>query len=246
MSETAIFVDGPNGRLAARTTKGRGPGVFWLGGYGSDMTGTKAAFLAEWTQREGRAFVRFDYSGHGISAGRFADGTVGAWLEDALAVFDALTEGPQIVVGSSMGGWIAALLALRRPERLAGAAFIAPAPDFTEELIWKSLSSADRKRLLRDGRIEEPSPYGGTSVITRRLVEEGRGHLLLGAPIDIIVPVRILHGMRDEDVPWAHGLRFAERLVSNDVELHLIKSGDHRLSAPADLERLRKTVESLG
>jgi len=246
MSEKTMFVEGPNGRLAARRIKGRGPGIFWLGGFASDMTGTKAEFLARWAEAERRAFLRFDYSGHGGSEGRFEDGTIGAWTEDALAVFDACAEGPQILVGSSMGGWIAALLALRRPERVSAAVFIAPAPDFTEELIWKSLSDGDRERLLRDGRIEAPSPYGGTTLITRRLVEEGRRHLLLGAPISIYCPVRILQGMADMDVPFMHAIRFAGLLASPDVAATLIKAGDHRLSGPADLERLRRTVESLG
>lgn len=245
MSARNSFIDGPNGRLAFRRQRGEGPGAFWLGGFASDMTGTKANFLADWAARAGRAFVRFDYSGHGASAGRFADGTISAWLDDALAVFDALTDGPQVLVGSSMGGWMASLLALRRAERIAGLALVAPAPDFTEELIWKELPDAERAQLMREGRIEEPSPYGGTSVITRRLIEDGRKHLVLGAPIAIERPVRILHGMKDVDVPYAHALRFADRLASRDVILTLIKEGDHRLSSEPDLARLASAVEGL-
>ncbi|NWG71530.1 MAG: alpha/beta hydrolase [Parvularculaceae bacterium] len=245
MTELATTIEGPNGRLAARRIAGEEPGVFWLGGFASDMTGTKAAFLSDWAVRAGRAFVRFDYSGHGASQGRFEDGTIGAWTSDALAVFDALAEGPQILVGSSMGAWIATLLALARPEQLKGCVFIAPAPDFTEELIWKQLGEEKKERLMRDGRLVERTSDGGTSVITRRLVEEGRGRLVLGRPIPVSCPVRILHGMNDEEVPFRHAVRFAEQLVSGDLELTLVKAGDHRLSTPADLERLRLAIASL-
>lgn len=245
MIDPVSFLEGPNGRLAYRRLAGAGPGVMWLGGFASDMTGTKANHLADWAARSGRAFVRFDYSGHGLSAGRFRDGAIGAWLDDALGVLDTLTEGPQILVGSSMGGWIASLMTLRRKDRVAGLVLIAPAPDFTEELIWKGLSKADRKRLTRDGRIEEPSPYGGTTIVTLRLVEDGRDHLLMGGPVDIGCPVRILQGMKDADVPYAHALRFADLLASRDVELTLVKDGDHRLSNEPDLRRLEETVERL-
>ena len=237
---------GPSGRIAWKRVRGRGPALFWLGGFASDMTGTKAAHLARSALTEGRAFLRFDYSGHGASEGRFEDGSISGWTEDALAVFDSLAEGPQIVIGSSMGGWIASLLALKRPRRVAALVFIAPAPDFTDALIWASMDEATRERLMREGRIVEPSPYGGVTFITRRLIEDGRRNLLLGGPIAIACPVRILHGMKDEEVPFAHALRFAEGIASPDVEITLVKDGDHRLSRPADLDLLWRTIAALG
>lgn len=240
------FLNGPNGRLAYRRLEGRAPGLVWLGGFKSDMTGTKAAFIADWAAKNRRACLRFDYSGHGESDGRFEDGTISAWLDDALAAFDALTTGPQILIGSSMGGWIAALLALRRPERIAAIVFIAPAPDFTEALMWREMNEETRERLLREGRIEEASEYSDApTIITRALIEDGRRHLLLGGPVEITCPVRILQGMADPDVPWRHALRFAEAIEGGDVELTLVKTGDHRLSAPADLERLGATISRL-
>lgn len=239
------FVNGPTGQIACARQDGRGPGVVFFGGFASDMTGTKACFLADWAAHANRAFLRFDYSGHGASEGRFEDGSISRWTADALAAFDALTEGPQILVGSSMGGWIASLLALRRSERIAACVFIAPAPDFTEELMWRSMDEDARDRLMREGRIEEPSPYGGTTVITKMLIEDGRRNLILEGPIAIRCPVRILQGMKDEDVPYAHALRFAAQIVSTDLEATLIKNGDHRLSSPAELERLKRTVEGL-
>lgn len=238
------FLRGPNGRLAFRRRDGAGPGLVWFGGFAADMTGTKAAFLAGWTKAEGRAFLRFDYSGHGQSEGRFEDGCISDWTADALAVFDGETEGPQILIGSSMGAWIASLLALKRPGRVAGMIFIAPAPDFTEALIWNSMDEETRAQLMADGRIIEPSPDGGVTFITRKLIEDGRRNLILGGPIAIACPVRILHGMKDADVPYAHAIRFAEAIASTDVQLTLVKDGDHRLSGPRDLERLKAAVRA--
>lgn len=241
------FLDGPNGRIAYRRREGTGPGLVWLGGFRSDMLGTKASFLDDWAERQGRAFLRFDYSGHGESDGRFEDGSVGEWAADALAAFDALTEGPQILIGSSMGAWTASLVALARPDRIAGAVFIAPAPDFTERLMWPSFSDEERETLLREGRLEQPSDYSDEpDVITRKLIEDGREHLVMTGPVAIRAPVRILQGMRDDAVPWRHALAFAELLDSDDVEITLTKAGDHRLSTPADLERLAAALESLG
>lgn len=232
--------------LAYRRVPGRGgPGVVFLGGFKSDMTGSKASHLAAWCAARGRAFLRFDYSGHGASGGRFEDGTIGRWLDDALAAFDALAEGPQVVVGSSMGGWIALLLALRRPERVAALVGIAAAPDFTEELIWKELSPEIRGAIARDGAWLRPSEYGEPYPITRALIEDGRKHLLLGGPIPIRAPVRLLHGQRDADVPWEMSLRLAERLESEDVRATLVKGGDHRLSTEADLALLSATLAPL-
>lgn len=244
--EIAKHLDGPNGRLAYRTMSGRGPGVLWLGGFRSDMTGTKAEHLSRWAAAVGRAFLRFDYSGHGASEGRFEDLVLSDWLADTLAVFDTLTAGPQILVGSSMGGWIAALLALARPSRVAGAVFIAPAPDFTERLLWERMTGPERDEILRHGRRVEQSRYSPEpTVITRALIEDGRRHLLLDAPIPIRCPVRIVQGMADQDVPWRHALAFAERLKTDDLELALIKAGDHRLSKPHELARIVSALETL-
>lgn len=245
-SDNPDYLDGPHGRLAYMREDGAGPGIVWLGGFRSDMTGTKATHLAAWAKTQGRAFLRFDYSGHGASAGRFEDGAISDWAADATAAFDALTAGPQILVGSSMGAWVAALLALARPARIAGLIFIAPAPDFTEELMLPAMDTQTRERLMRDGRIEEPSDYDEPTVITRRLIENGRRNLVLPRAGAITAPARILQGMADRDVPWRHALRFAEALGSADLEVTLTKSGDHRLSSPEDLARLTDAIASLG
>ncbi|GMV61876.1 MAG: hypothetical protein AMXMBFR74_10450 [Parvibaculum sp.] len=221
-------------------------GLTWLGGFKSDMTGTKASALAEWARTAQRHFLRFDYYAHGASTGDFAKATVGRWLDDALAAIDTLAEGPQVLIGSSMGGWVALLCALARPERVKGLVLIAPAPDFTEELMWKSFSQEVRDTLSRDGLYREPSDYADEPYeITMRLIEEGRRHLILGKQIPLACPVRILQGMKDADVPWQHAMRLVETLSSEDVTIDLSKSGDHRLSTPADLARLIRTVEAL-
>lgn len=246
MSSDPSFFDGPNGRIAYRRFDGRGPAIVWFGGFKSDMTGTKAEALSEWAAREARAFLRFDYSGHGASDGRFVDGTISAWLADALAAIDALTEGPVLLVGSSLGGWIAALAALSRKERVAGSVFIAPAPDFTEALIWDQMTEAERDRVMRDGMLVEHSPYSiEPTIITRALIEDGRKHLILGGKIDITCPVRIVQGMADDEVPWRHAACFAELLRSDDVEMILLKSGDHRLSTPPEIAIILKAIEEL-
>ncbi len=232
-----------HGRLAWARLPGRGPGVVFLPGFRSDMGGTKALALREALAARGRSLLRFDYSGHGASAGRFEDGTIGAWADDAAAVLDALTEGPQILVGSSMGGWIALLLALRRPDRVAGILALAPAPDFTEALMWPAFDDAQRAALRRDGVLHLPSEYGEPTPVTRALIEDGRRHLLLDAPIPLRCPVRILQGMADPDVPWRHALRLVDALEGADVRLHLVKDGDHRLSRPADLDLLVQTLD---
>jgi pimeloyl-ACP methyl ester carboxylesterase len=210
------------------------------------MSGTKASFLDSFCAARGLAYVRFDYSGHGASSGRFEDGTIGGWAEDAIAIIDRVADGPLILVGSSMGGWIMLLAALARPARVAGLVGIASAPDFTEALIWDGLTDDDRRRLLRDGRLEVPSSYAETpAIISRALIEEGRRHLLLGAPIGIRCPVRLLHGMADADVPHRLSLELAQRLASEDVRVTLIKEGDHRLSRTEDLALLGATIEEL-
>jgi pimeloyl-ACP methyl ester carboxylesterase len=231
--------------LAYCATAGAGPGIVFLGGFGSDMTGTKATALEEAAVARGHAFLRLDYSGHGQSGGRFVDGTIGDWFADALGVFDAMTTGPQIVVGSSMGGWIALLLARARPERVKALVGIAAAPDFTARLLSGELSESQRETLLTDGVLYRPSEYGDPMPITRKLVEDGAKHLLLEGPIPFSGAVRLLHGQRDADVPWQLSLGIAERLESDDVRVTLIKDGDHRLSRPQDLALLIDTVDAL-
>jgi pimeloyl-ACP methyl ester carboxylesterase len=239
-------------RIAVRARDGVAPGLFWMSGFKSDMQGTKAIALDEWAAEHGRACVRFDYSGHGESGGAFVDGTIGRWLEDSLAVFDAACQGPQVVIGSSMGGWIALLLARALARRgtagratLKGLVLIAPAPDFTEELMWKGFSPEVREEIESKGVWMRPSEYGEPYPITRHLIEEGRNHLLLGSAIDLGCPVRILQGKQDPDVPWRHAFALAERLPSEDVVLTMIQDGDHRLSRPQDIARMIAAVAEL-
>jgi pimeloyl-ACP methyl ester carboxylesterase len=241
-------------RVALRKRAGKTPGLFWLGGFKSDMKGTKAVALDQYAAQVGRACIRFDYSGHGESGGRFEDGTITRWLEDALAVFKNHAHGPQIVIGSSMGGWMALLLAralakdasLAKDAKLAGIVLIAPAPDFTEELMWKKFSDDVRTQIETTGQWERPSQYGdGPYAITKNLIEDGRKHLLLGKPIQVKCPVRILQGVLDPDVPWQHAMKLVSCLAQDDVTMTLVKDGDHRLSRPEDIERLIKTVEEL-
>jgi pimeloyl-ACP methyl ester carboxylesterase len=240
-------------RIAVRARPGVAPGLFWLGGFNSDMKGTKAVALDEWAAEHGRASVRFDYSGHGESGGKFVDGTIGRWLEDSLAVFEQFCAGPQVVIGSSMGGWIGLLLAREVAKRtgkasLAGLVLIAPAPDFTEELMWKGFSPEIRKQIETTGVWLRPSPYGDGAPypITRTLIEEGRNHLLLGGSIDVGCPVRILQGGQDPDVPWQHAFALAHRLPADDVVLTMIQDGDHRLSRPQDIARIVAAVAEMG
>jgi pimeloyl-ACP methyl ester carboxylesterase len=232
-------------RLAWRRTDGRGPTVVWLGGFRSDMSGTKAQALADWAARSRRAFLRFDYSGHGESGGDFAEGTIGRWRDDALAAVDKLAPGPVILVGSSMGGWIACLLALARPDRVQGLVLIAPAADFTEALMWPGLSDEARAAIEADGFWMQPSEYGPPYPITRAMIEDGRRWSILPGPVRITAPVRVLQGAQDPDVPWEHALKLAQALEAEDVAFTLIKAGDHRLSTPADLQRLTAAVEEL-
>jgi pimeloyl-ACP methyl ester carboxylesterase len=232
--------------IAVRQQAGDTPGLFWLGGYKSDMKGTKAVALAQWAEQHGRACVRFDYSGHGESEGAFTDGTIGRWLADSLVVFDACCRGPQILVGSSMGGWLALLLRreLQRragagPANVAGMVLLAPAIDFTEELMWKRFTPAIKLELAQNGIWARPSQYSPEPyLVTRQLIEEGRNHLLLGGMIETGCPVRILQGVEDPDVPWRHAVELVSRLACDDVVLTLVKDGDHRLSRPEDIERM--------
>ncbi len=227
------------GTIAYHMTAGRSPAVVFLTGLRSDMTGGKALALEALCRARGQGYLRFDYRGHGQSSGAFEEGTIGAWREDALEAIDRLTQGPLVLVGSSLGGWLMLLAALARPARTAGLVGIALAADFTEELMWQRLSPEQRATLLRDGVLRLPSAYSPEPTpITRTLIEEGRRHLLLGGPIAFAGPVRLIHGLDDPDVPWPTSLRIAERLTSLDVEVTLVKSGGHRLSEPRDLERM--------
>jgi pimeloyl-ACP methyl ester carboxylesterase len=235
----------PDGTVIAyHHTPGRTPGVVFCGGFMSDMTGTKALALEEHCRRVGRAYTRFDYRGHGQSGGRFVDGTIGLWADDALAVLDQVTDGPQVVVGSSMGGWIMLLLARARPARIAGLVGIAPAPDFVERM-WDGFSEEIRDTMRRDGVYLRPSEYSDEPyAITMQLIEDGRRNLVLDRPLKLACPVRILHGMQDPDVPWRGSLDLVEKLDCADVTVTFVKNGDHRLSEPGDIARLIDTVET--
>ena len=222
------------------------PGVLFCGGFKSDMAGVKATTLQAFCNRRGQQYTRFDYQGHGASSGKFVNGSIGDWRGDMLDVFDQVTEGSQIVVGSSMGGWMALMLALARPTRVRGLVLIAPAADFTDALMWPSLPEEARRQIETEGVWLRPSIYDdGTYPITRHLIEESKTHLVLGGPINFLGPVRILHGLADDTIPVEHVLRTADALTSRDVVVSLIKGGDHRLSSPADLERLCGAVLEL-
>ena len=259
---TSLTIESPAPRrtIAVRVREGKGgnarPGLVWLGGFKSDMKGTKAEALDRWAAEEGRACLRFDYSGHGESSGEFRDGTIGRWLEESLAVYTQFAKGPQVLIGSSMGGWIALLLAARlrglkdlaprapQNSSLAGMVLIAPAVDFTEELMWKQFSPAIKRDIETKGEWIRPSEYdSGGYPITRGLIEDGRKHLMLGHLIEPGCPVHILQGVQDPDVPWQHAQELVTRLSRDDVVLTLIKDGDHRLSRPEDLERLIAAVK---
>jgi len=230
-------------RLAYDQTPGRGPGIVFLGGFRSDKSGTKACHLEDWAKEGGRAFLRFDYSGHGDSSGDFLKGSIGVWVEDAVAIIEALTEGPQILVGSSMGGWFALLLARRMPERISGLVTIAAAPDFTEEKYWKDLSDQQRAALDQDGRIEVPSEYDdGPYTITKTLIEDSRNHLVLGQPLVLPMPTRFLHGTADTAVSQDTSLRLFDHAEGGDIRLTLVKGADHRFSTPECLDLITEAI----
>lgn len=225
---------------------GTAPGIVFLTGFRSAMTGTKALFLDDYCRRHGRAYVRFDYFAHGASSGDFALGTIGRWAADAVAVIDSLTAGRQILVGSSMGGWLMLLAALARPQRVAALVGLAAAPDFTAELLPGRLSPEQRRAIEEEGRVVLPSSYDPAGYLyTKRLIDDANRHLVLGGEIPLDMPVRLLHGLDDTSVPWRHSLRLAEHLRSRDVTLTLVKGGDHRLSSPADLTRLEQVLDGL-
>ena len=251
MSSPTQFIDvagsgRPERKIAYMLSKpepAKGAGVVWLGGFKSDMISTKATALAAWAEPRHIPYLRFDYSGHGQSSGAFEDFTIGDWLAEAAACFDRLTDGPQIVIGSSMGGWIALLLARLlaqngQSDRLRALVLIAPAWDMTEELMWTRFSAEARGAIERDGVYHRPSDYGEPYAITRALIEEGRSHLIGGTGFDPGCPVRIIQGLRDPDVPWQHALRLVELLGGEDVRLTLIKDAEHRLSREQDLALL--------
>lgn len=237
-------LDLPDGRsLAYRRQPGRGPGVVFLGGFRSDMTGTKAEHLARLCEAGGRAFLRFDYTGHGASSGQFEEGAIGDWARDAGDALERLTDGPQVLVGSSMGGWIALLLAKRFPERVRALVGIAAAPDFTEDSMWASFDPAQRAALLREGHVAVPSDYADEPyVITRRLIEDGRDHLVLRDPLRLPLPVRLLQGTADTDVPPSVALRLLDHADCADIRLTLVKGADHRFSAPENLDLISREI----
>ena len=244
---TPLILPRPGGAtIAYHRLAGATPGVVFLGGFRSDMTGTKGLFLQDFCRRRGRAFVRFDYFGHGASSGDATLGTIGRWTEDASAVLDSLTKGRQILVGSSMGGWIAIRAALTHPERIHALVGIAAAPDFTEALLWPRLTEAQKRALKDTGAVTLPSEHDPAGYTLRReLFEDGKRHLVMPGPIALDCPVRLLHGMRDEAVPWQTSISLAERLHSCEVLVILVKDGDHRLSSEADLVRLGRALDEL-
>jgi pimeloyl-ACP methyl ester carboxylesterase len=241
------FLDRPDGtRIAYHRCQGKAPCVVFLPGFRSDMAGDKATTLESFCAGRGQAFLRFDYTGHGASSGDFTDGTIGRWTSDAVETIEELTSESLVLVGSSMGGWIMLLAALALKPRISGLVGIAAAPDFTEELIWAGLDEAGRAKLAADGVIYQPSEYDPVPTpITMKLIEEGRKHLLLGGPIALHCPVRLIHGKKDPDVPWQTAQRITDALTSADVETILVEDGDHRLSEPHDLERMTKVLAAL-
>ena len=242
----SLLTRGDGATIAYHQTPGKSPGIVFLSGFKSDMTGSKAMAIEEHCQRLGHAFLRFDYFGHGASSGAFEDGTIGRWADDTITAIDELTHGPQVLVGSSMGGWIMLLAAQARPERVVGLIGIAAAPDFTEDLIAQTLTDEQQQQLAQNGYLDIPNCYGDKPYrIRQELLDEGQNNLLLRGNININVPVRLIHGMLDEDVPWKTGLSIIDKLVSTDVEITYVKAGDHRLSEQSDLKRLERTITAL-
>ena len=232
-------------RIAYDRLEGQGPGIVFLGGFRSDMQGSKAVHLRDWAAAQGRAFLRFDYSGHGASDGAFEEGCIGDWAADARAAIEALTQGPQVLVGSSMGGWISLLMARTIPGRVAGLVTIAAAPDFTERGFWAGFSPSQREALMRDGRVALPSEYGEPLVLTRRLIEDGRDQLVLNQPLSLPFPARMLQGTADADVPVSWAMDLLDHASGEDLRLTLVKGADHRFSSPDCLDLIVATIEEV-
>lgn len=230
--------------IAYEKLTGQSPGVIFCSGFMSDMQSTKAVAIEKFCRDLGHSYIRFDYRGRGQSAGEFVDGTIGGWLEDTLAIIDQVVDGPQVLIGSSMGGWIALLAALARKEKIHALIGIAPAPDFTEDLVWEKFTPAHKAQLLNEGIVKEPSPYGEPYIITKQLIEEARNHFLLDKSIALDIPVRILQGMQDEEVPWQRTLKLVEKIATKDVRTILIKDGDHRLTRERDLALLKQILKN--
>jgi pimeloyl-ACP methyl ester carboxylesterase len=245
MPEPEFFETDTGRRLAYHRSGGAGPGVIFLGGFKSDMEGTKALWLEDWARARGRAFLRFDYSGHGQSSGAFTEGAIGDWAADARAVLEGLSKGPQILVGSSMGGWIALLLARALPGRLAGLVTIAAAPDFTEDSMWAGFDAAQREALMTKGQVSLPSEYGEHYISTRRLIEEGRENLVLRTPLALPFPARFLQGTADRDVDISVALRLLDHATGPDMRLTLVKGADHRFSDPDCLALIGAAVDEV-
>lgn len=241
----ARFIDGPSNPLAVITRDGGGPGLFWLGGYASDMRGTKAEAIDDFADDNGLAYTRFDYSGHGESGGDFEEGTIRSWAEDAAFVLEHETQGPQILIGSSMGGWVACLLNEWMPEKIAGMVMVNPAPDFASELTPHQMTVEQWETIQRDGRIEVPGDYGFVMVYTKKLFDEGAKTRVLDKPLKVECPVRILSGMEDDVVPTEHVLRMIRHMEGEDICLTLIKHGDHRLSKPSEIALLLDTIGAM-
>ncbi|MGR3661669.1 MAG: alpha/beta hydrolase [Paracoccaceae bacterium] len=240
------YLETENGRrIAYHQTEGTGPGIVFLGGFNSDMEGTKAIYLEDWAKAQGRAFLRFDYSGHGQSSGKFTDGAIGDWAEDAQAAIATLTKGPQIIVGSSMGGWICAILTAKISEKIAGIVGIASAPDFTEDSMWANFSDAQRLELDKNGQVALPSEYGEPYIITKRLIEDGRINLVLRKPLNLPFPARFLQGTADVDVDQSVALRLLEHATGDDIRLTLVKGADHRFSTPECLALITDSIEDI-
>jgi pimeloyl-ACP methyl ester carboxylesterase len=246
MNSPAILTRHDGATIAYHRLTGAAPGIVFLGGFRSDMSGTKALYLEDYCRRRGQSYVRFDYFGHGASSGDIAKGTIGRWAEDAIVILDSLGEGEQILVGSSMGGWLMLLAALARSSRVHALIGIAAGPDFTEDLVWPRLSIAQQREMRETGAVTLPSEYDPSGYTYHQtLFDDGKRHLVMRGPIPLDCPVRLLHGMRDTSVPWQTSLSLAERLNSRDVTVMLVKDGDHRLSRAADLKRLGEILDSL-
>lgn len=249
MGDPDILTTGDGRHIAYHRVNAQGtddrPGVVFFGGFKSDMTGSKAVFLQETCEAMGLAYLRFDYTGHGASSGAFEDGCIGDWARDAADIVSELTTGPQIFVGSSMGGWIALLLTRAVPERVAAIIGIAAAPDFTEDSMWAAASHAQRRAIMEHGSLAIPGEYDAPYVITRRLIENGRENLILRNPLSIPVPVRLLHGTADPDVPQERAITLLSHIDGPDIRLTLVQGSDHRMSGERELLLLKETLVGL-